>query len=208
MTDQLSLYNGSLLLIGCRRLASLTEDVENRYIMDDIWDGGIRQYCLEQGLWNHAIRTVSLTYSPSITGSFGYRYAFDKPLDLVRIAGMWQDEYMTMPILSYQDDIAYWWCELQTIYIRYVSNDPTAGYDLSKWPDSFIRYFQHEMAYLALPRVKDSTAETDDFEKRLIKARTRSKSIDAQKESPNFLPETSWNMARRRNNPRRRPPYR
>lgn len=208
MTDQLGLYNLACQLIGTRKLASLTDNVEVRYVLDDIWAGGIRDFCLENGLWNHAIRTVSLTYSPSVTSSFGYRYAFDKPTDLVRIAGIWQDEYMTMPLLSYQDDIAYWWCDLQTIYTRYVSNDITAGYDLSKWPQSFIRYVGHEMAVLALPRVKDSTAETDWLKKQLKNVRLEARSKDAQKESPSFLPETSWNLSRRANNVTRRPPYR
>jgi hypothetical protein len=206
--DQLGLYNRALFLTGCRLLATLDDDVENRYVLDQIWDLGIRDRCLENGFWHHAMRTVALTYSPSVTSSFGYTYAFDKPLDLVRIAGIWQDQYMQMPLLMYQDDIAYWWCDLQTIYIRYISNDQTAGYDLSRWPQSFIEYFAHEMAVAALPRLKDSTTETDWLKKQRDKALLTAKSKDAMKETPTFLPETSWNMARRRNRPLRRPPYR
>ena len=35
--DQLAIYNGALQLIGSRRLASLDEDRETRYELDEIW---------------------------------------------------------------------------------------------------------------------------------------------------------------------------
>src|SRR3546814_10721056 len=75
---QLSLYNGALRLCGEAKLANLTEDREPRYVLDDVWDDGALRHCLQQGLWNFAMRTVEAEYSPSVEPSFGFRRAFDR----------------------------------------------------------------------------------------------------------------------------------
>src|SRR3546814_15520749 len=89
---QLSLYNGALRLCGEAKLANLTEDREPRYVLDDVWDDGALRHCLQQGLWNFAMRTVEAEYSPSVEPSFGFRRAFDKPIDWVRPAAMARSE--------------------------------------------------------------------------------------------------------------------
>src|SRR3546814_6155120 len=97
---QLSLYNGALRLCGEAKLANLTEDREPRYVLDDVWDDGALRHCLQQGLWNFAMRTVEAEYSPSVEPSFGFRRAFDKPTDWVRTAAMASDEYFRCPLTS------------------------------------------------------------------------------------------------------------
>ena len=79
--DKLALYNGSLALLGARKLASLTENQLSRRELDGVFSrGGIRT-CLQLGQFNFAIRTVQLDYSPSVEPPFGYTHAFDKPTD-------------------------------------------------------------------------------------------------------------------------------
>ena len=134
MTSRLTLYNGGLRILGERSLLSLSENVEARRRLDTAWDGGALKYCLEAGLWNFAMRTVELTYSPSVAPSFGMRYAFDKPDDFVRTGGIWSDESMKSPLLEYRDEGPYWFAELDTIYLSYVSNDAQYGADMSLWP--------------------------------------------------------------------------
>src|SRR5258708_823139 len=122
MTDKLSLYNGALTeFLGERKLANLTENREPRRVLDEIWDGGALRYCLEQGLWNFAMRTIQLTYSPSVEPDFGFRYAFDKPTDWVRTAALCVDEFFRCPLLQYNDEAGFWFADIDTIYVRYIS---------------------------------------------------------------------------------------
>lgn len=197
MTDQLTLYNGCLRVCGVRQLATLTDDTQSRYEIDSIWDDGWVQGCLEEGLWHHAMRTMGLTYSPSVEPPFGLRYAFDKPTDLVRIAAICSDEWFTQPIIQLQDDANFWFCDLTTIYIRYVSNDPAYGMDMSLWPQTFVKMVEAQGAVQVIERLKDSDQDLDRVTKIYMTARTNAKAKDAQKESPQFPPEGAWNKARR-----------
>src|SRR5260221_1483015 len=102
MTDQHSLYNGALRVLGQRKLAALTEESEPRHLLDDVWGEGAVDACLEEGLWNFAIRTARLDYSPSIEPDFGFSRAFDKPTDWIRTAGMAADGYFRVRLTDEQ----------------------------------------------------------------------------------------------------------
>ena len=95
--SQLSLYNGALTILGERKLSSLTENRETQYKLTDIWDNDAVNRCLQMGQWNFAMRAVQLDASPSVTPSFGYQYAFDKPTDYIRLSGLCTDEYYKNP---------------------------------------------------------------------------------------------------------------
>ena len=75
-TQQLGLYNGALT-----KLASLTVNEEAQWLLTDVWNDGNGAVCLEEGLWFFATRTSMLGYDPTITPSFGYAFAFEKPAD-------------------------------------------------------------------------------------------------------------------------------
>ena len=102
----LQLYNGALTeFCGERPLASTTENREPRYLLDEAYSGGgnCKRTCLEQGQWNFAMRTQKLTYDTSIVPDFGYQCAYAKPSDWVNNTGIWQDEYMRVPLIQYTD---------------------------------------------------------------------------------------------------------
>lgn len=208
MTDRLSIYNGALLMTGSRRLASLSENVESRRVLDTIWDSGALRHCLEKGFWNHAMRTQMLDYSPSITPAFGYRYAFDKPEDLVKIVSLCTDEYFTYPLHRVQDEGNYWFADEQQLYVRYVSDDASYGLDYSKWPDSFTRYVEGYFALRAIKRLTDSQTDAEDLKKEVKSLLREAKANDALKEPTTYTVPTGWQRARHNQNLRNRPPYR
>ena len=208
MTDQLSIYNAALRLTGSRRLASLSEDVKSRYILDDIWDDGGIDACLEYGWWNHAARTVQIDYSPSITPSFGYRYAFDKPTDLIKLISLTDDEYFNSPLRNVQDEGNYWFADLQTIYVRYVSNDADYGLDFSKWPQSFSDFVAAYFANEAIKSLTDATSDAKEVRDAFNNARRLAKANDALKEPTTFTVPTGWQAARGSFYRGRRIPYR
>ena len=196
MPDRLSIYNGALLMTGSRRLASLTENVESRRVLDDIWDNNGLQRCLEKGLWNHAMRTVQADYSSSVTPPFGFRRAFDKPTDIVRLASLCEDEFFTQPLYRYQDEGEYWFADLDTIYIRYVSNDASYGLDMSMWPVSFTEYVEGYFALKSIKRLTDAKTDADDLKEDVRKLLVLAKANDAQKDPVGFAPPTGWQRAR------------
>jgi hypothetical protein len=204
MTSQIQLYNGALRLCKERRLTALTDSSEPRKLLDDAWDdgstGGAVKHCLQLGQWTFAMRTGMIDYTPSVTPGFGYRYAFSQPSDMVRVSAICSDEYFNSPLTEYADERQYWYSDLQTIYVRWVSNGSGYGADLSLWPESFVKLVE---SYLALEIVANLTQGEDRVmivEKAFNKALKSAKSLDAMNKPTMFLPEGSWSRSRRGNN--------
>lgn len=193
---QLILYNGALFRAGTRRIASLSVNEEGRRVLDDIWNEGVVQFCLEQGLWNHALRTVKVDADPDFTATFGCRYRFDKPTDLVRVTELCQDEHFTSPLLRMQDERGYWLADITPIYVRYVSNGASYGLNYALWPQTFTEYVMWRMAFLAIPRIKDSATDQADAERKMGRALDNALAKDAMKEPTKFMPQGSWVSAR------------
>ena len=195
-TTRLTLYNGALRLIGERKLASLTENREPRRVLDDAWDDGAVRFCLEQGLWNCAMRTIRIDYDPSVDPGFGYRFAFDKPEDWVRTAGVAEDEYFNAPLTRYTDEAGYWYSDLQTLYVRFVSDHASYGGDLSLWPQTLVKYVQGHLAEEICERITQHAEKLDGIQKKTKKRLTNARSKDAMNEGASFMPQGSWSAAR------------
>ena len=195
-TTRLELYNGALIELGERTLASLTENREPRRVLDDIWDRDFVDYVLEQGLWNFAMRTVQVDYSPSIAPDFGYNRVFDKQTDYIRTAALASDEFFQVPLLEYTDEINYVFANIDTIYMKYISNDASFGGDLSIWPATFTRYAELELAKRAVTRISQSSADKETLMRDTKKARIDARSKDAMNEPTKFMPKGSWELAR------------
>ena len=198
MATKLSLYNGANRLCHERKLASLSENQPSRRLLDDAWgDGsttGAVKACLEMGQWTFATRTIMLDYTPSVEPDFGYRRAFDQPEDMVRVTAVCEDEYFDAPLLRYADERRYWYADLDTIYVRYVSNDAEYGADLSLWPETFAKLVE---AYLAMEIVGSLTgADRGVVEKAFDKAKLEARSFDAMNKPTVFMPQGGWVSAR------------
>lgn len=196
---KLGLYNGALRLCKNRRLASLTEDCKARRLLDDAYgDGattGIVRLCLEFGEWTFATRTQQLDYSPSVEPPFGWRRAFNQPEDMVKVSAVCSDEFLRQPLLRYVDERHFWYADLDTIYVSFVSNHASYGADLSLWPETFVQLVQ---AKLAEEIVGDLTgADSAKVEKEVKTAELRARSSDAMRKPTRFMPEGVWNRSRR-----------
>ena len=199
MATKLGVFNGALRLCKERKLASLTENREPRRLLDDAWgDGstvGAVRVCLEMGQWTFATKGIRLDYDPSIEPDFGFRKVFDQPSDMVRPVAICEDEYFQQPLLRYSDERRYWFADLDTIYVKYVSNASDYGADLSLWPENFTRLVE---AYLAREIVGNLTgADSEKVEKAWEEAKKDSRSFDAMNKPTAFPPEGSWSASRR-----------
>jgi len=152
MASILSLYNGALAELGQRELQSLTEPVQTRWVLDNLWNSGFIKRVLEQGIWNFALRTVQMTSEP-VGPAFGYEYRFQKPTDWVRTHKISTSEKFAAPLNAYADEGGYWYADVDPLYIQFVSNHPSYGANLSAWPESFTRAVTLHLALLAAPRI-------------------------------------------------------
>lgn len=198
-TSQLTLYNEALRFLGQPQLSGLTDAVETRRLLDNVWDENARKHVLEQGNWNFATRARKFDKDTSVDPAFGFNYAFAKPSDWVRTVQLCSDEYFQAPLTDPQfvDEQSYWYSDIDPIYVRYVSSDTSYGYDLSLWPQSFIRYVGAYLGVEIAPRVIQARTLIADFEEKMKDRLVEARSKDALNEGVKFHPQGSWVTARR-----------
>ena len=197
---KLTLYNNALRRLGSRELASLSENREPRRVLDGIWGSAneIVLALLERGDWNFAIRTVEGIYSSTVQPSFGFRYAFEKPVDFRRMSSISADEYFTIPLVAseYVDEAGYFFSDLQQVFIRYVSDDGDYGLNSAGWTQAFKDYIECDLAWKACERLTNNIGKRDRIEMDRQKAMKAASSVDAINEGVKFLPSGSWIRSR------------
>lgn len=202
-TSRLQIYNTALLMCGERSLASLTENREPRHLLDTVWNNGGVDDCLEEGQWFFAMRADEMGYDTDITPSFGYARAFTKPTDWLLTSAVCSDEFFRQPLLRYSDEAGYWTADIDTIYVKYVSNDVQFGMNLALWTPSFTDFVASHFAYKISFKLTNDEATFN----KLIAVRERmkrdAKNKSAMAETTKFSPPGSWSMARLRGSTRR-----
>lgn len=196
MTDQLSIYNGALMLCGERALASITENRKSCRLLNGVWDRNGVKNCLEEGFWNFATRAVRVDYDPSIEPEFGYRYGFPKEDDYVKTSAFCSDEDFNCPVTQYSDEDGFWFCDLQTVFIKYISTSPSFGFNYAGWPETFTRYVEAHFADKIVFSLTQSGDKQAVVEKALKEARSNARSKDAMNQPTAFRPVGSWVRAR------------
>jgi hypothetical protein len=195
MVSKLEVYNFGLGYVGERKLASLSEAVECRRVFDDFWDQAV-DACLENGLWNFAKRSVSITPSESVTPSFGYSSAFEKPSDWVSTMRISDHEFFDPPLIHVIDENDLWYADVALLYVEYVSNGTDFGKNLALWPPSFTDYVAHSLARRSAKRLTSSDSLEEKLEKKELQALRRARSRDAMNQPPGFPPTGTWVRSR------------
>lgn len=195
-TDQLRVYNEAARVCGQRKLSALTDTQQLRYLLDDVWNNNAVDHCLEKGQWNFARRASKMTYDPTVAPDWGYRRGFAKPTDWVRTVAISGDEKFQVPLTAYTEEVGYWWCDLDTLYVIYVSNDVDYGKNLGRWPSSFADYVSAHMAALVCGTLVGDEGKRKvirDWEKAQL---ANAKSMDASNQPTKFPAQGSWVTAR------------
>jgi hypothetical protein len=198
MATKLSLYNGALLMLGERAIAALSEDREPRRLLDLVWDNGGVRTCLETGLWNFAMRSMRIEYDPNLAPDFGFRRAFAKPEDWVRTGVAAVDAYFR-PLKAHEfaDEADYWFADVDTLYVKMVSDGAEYGSNFSAWPESFSRYVETYLAVRIAGKLTRSGSLVQALKDDLKRLKTAALAKDANNEGAAFPPEGSWNRSRR-----------
>jgi hypothetical protein len=193
---KLSIYNRALSELGQPLLLSLNENNPAIEHLDTAYNEAVR-FCLENGQWNFAMRTVKLDYNVSVTPSFGYQKFFQKPADYIKLIGIWYDEDLKQGLAeNYDEDNMGWYTDYETIYVKYVSNHANYGLNFSTWTSAFTDYVQKYLAFLtALPITQSPQAKSQLFA--LVKeARLNSQNLDNWNKPTKRIPQGSWASAR------------
>jgi len=199
MSTKLDFFNGALLICGERFLASLTEAQETRRLLDHVWDveDGVRN-CLERGQWYFAMRTIQIDYDSGVTPDYGYSRAFVKPDDWVITSALCTDEFFRNPQTRYVDEAGYWYSDVDTLYVRYVSDDVGYGRDYSKWPGQFRDLVEAHLAKKIIHKIKNSEEERERVLKIYKDALREAKNNSLMAEPTKFMPTGGWVRARSR----------
>lgn len=155
MATQLQIYNDAAILLGQTKLASLTEDRELRYQLDDVYNLGAADYCLQLVKPRTSTTTVKLN-TPTTSAEHDLDSVHTLPADFIELVGVYSDSKLDQPISRYIIDGNTLACEFGTIYLRYTSN----SFAISTWSPVFVRVVS---AYLA-SEVAANVAP-DDYER-------------------------------------------
>lgn len=171
--DKLALYNNSLLLIGQRRLTGLTEDREPRYLLDDAYDLGAIEYCLEvvKPVFARKTKVISSTTASS---EHDLDNVYTLPADYQSVVGVYSDSKLDQEISRYIIEGNTLSCEYQTIYLRYISNDYVTAF--TNWSQAFTRVVS---AFLAREiSVKLAPNRTEEIDAKLLDRIDVAKGLD------------------------------
>lgn len=202
-TSKLQLYNAALTICGERNIASLTEDREPRRLLDEAWDNGAINACLEMGQWSFAMRAVRIDYDAAVTPDFGYNRAFSKPTDWRLTSAVCTDEYYKDPLTDYIDEADYWYADIDEIYVRYVSSDAAYGADYSLWSESFRLFVEAFLATQIILKLTADEKKQDRVEKVMEKRLKKAKSVSASTGPTKFPPPGNFVTNRTRGGGRR-----
>lgn len=201
MATKLQIYNGALRRLGNPTLASLSDVNPGRYACDSVWDEGFVDFVLDRGKWSFAQRTEKITFSTTIVPAFGPCYAFQQPIDFIKLVGFWQDDWERVPYFQYKYEAGVFYTDREDIVITYVSNDPKYGGNFSSWPNAFSQYAQTYMALQIEPMITNSKTMNDELEDDLLKAERMALTSDGLNKPIQVSPTGSWGRARLLANP-------
>lgn len=197
MATKLSVYNGIMIALGQRHFEALTEQREERRIIDTEWDRGMN-YCLGQAQWNFALRAQELDDDPAVSTS-GYDYAFAKPSDWIRTSAISLSETYNPPLTDYLDKRDYLFANGTPLYLRYISSDATnGGGALTQWPLAFEEYVIAHFARRLYPRFATGSGQNvsgaylQELSNRERRALINASGKDVMNESVRFKPTGSW----------------
>jgi hypothetical protein len=154
---KLQLYNDALRIIGERKLASETEARESRYRLDDIYDFGAIDYCLE--ITKPRFASLVDKISTSVTSTeYGFANTFDLPADYLAMVGLFSDAGLDEPITRFIEQGRTIATDHAAVYLRYTST--TSGAVLASWPPSFTRLVSAYLAKELAPRIRPDAIES------------------------------------------------
>lgn len=197
---KLRIFNEALRLQKARELSSISEDREPQRALSSAWGSAdeVVTRALGRADWNFALRSAESAYDAALETNFGFRYAHNKPTDMVRLSGMSADPYFARPLIAmeYSEEAGRWLTDYAALYIRYVSNGDAYGMDSSLWSEDFIAYLAAYLAFQTAGRIPGSDSDREYFQRLMRATLKEAKSANAMSDGVKFPPRGTWTRAR------------
>jgi hypothetical protein len=197
-----TLYRGAIMLLRQNAVdVAVTDDIAFVNNLDLVYDR-VLAYCIVQSDWNFATRTVSIEASEDVSSGINdYSYAIPKPDDYAgRIVAISGNQRFDPPLDDYHEDggfSGYIWCDVDPLYLRYISNSVEYGLNLADWHPAFERYVEHELAWRVAPHLTSMSAnEKEEFRKERKRALLDAQAKDARNQGAQKLPQGRLVQAR------------
>jgi hypothetical protein len=195
MPSKLGIFNEALRAIGDLRLASLTEDVEARYVFDDAWEDVV-EFVFTEGLWNFATMTATIEADPGQTPIPGFSFVFNKPTNWVRTITISPNSLFTDEAV-YRDENDRIYANWDELYIRYISNAKAIDAEVPNWPTGFSSAVAAYLAKECAQRISGNSERAEALAKDYKEALATAKNKDALDQSKMILRPGNWIRAMR-----------
>jgi len=195
MATKLGIFNDALRAIGDLRLASLTEDVEARYVLEDAWEDCV-EFIFTEGLWNFATVTEKITDDGAGTPIPGFSFVFDKPASWVRTITISPTSLFDVEA-NYRDEGGKIYANFDELYIRYISNEKAADDEMASWPPTFAKLAGAYLAKECAERLSGSSEKAAGLAEEYKKTLASAKNKDALDQSKMILRPGNWLRAMR-----------
>ncbi|MDR6818504.1 hypothetical protein J2X76_003681 [Neorhizobium sp. 2083] len=199
MANKLAVWNQALVHLEKEGLASLTSEMEARYVFERAWPGVVEE-AFNEGDWNFAKVSAALVLNVVETAAVGWTYVFDYPEDYIRTVAVSNVPDFQQEFFNYIDQGGFIHANQNVMYLRYISSAMMTVDDDDDdlpWPTLFWRYVALKLAYETCGKLTGGASLRDDLEKRKEKALRQAKSVDARNENNKIDRPGSWLRARR-----------
>lgn len=193
--EWLPIYNDALQMLGLRRMTTISDERADRTELDAALDSRLVEALFEDYPWNWARIFVKLEANTRLETSFGYQNVFEKPVDLLRLDGVFRDEYGRTPLKDYADQGRNLFCNDGEIYMKYVPMDYVG--QPASWPAYFSRLVAALMAEQAEPNIEMIRPDVRRaLPEKVMRRRNDATSNDFMQSPPQRINTGSWVRAR------------
>lgn len=196
-SDWLPIYNNALQILGLPKLITVNDDRYERVLLDTARESGLVANLIADYPWNWTRKTVFVEYNSHLEPAWGFEYVCEKPTELVRLDGVFRDEYQRTPLKHYRDEGRYIYSSYQSLYLTYIPN--TAIESPGSWEPHISRY----IAALLADAVKDdqrlalSEGQIGRIMYTLNERKQTAENRDFMQAPPQIIHTGSWVRARR-----------
>ncbi len=179
MATRLQIYNDALTLLGEPRLATLSDDVNGRYELDNLYDRAVLHVTRQAG-WNHAIKIVSPAVGGVVYTGFDYSYA--KPVDWLRTHSIHTlIGAREFPIDARELSTA-WAANIDDeVYFRYIAS----GISEASWTEGFVLALAAYLAFTVAERIAGKSDHSESLFKLWQQRLGEGAAMDA-------MPDSEW----------------
>jgi hypothetical protein len=189
--SQTQICNMALIRLGGPPIISIDDDCKRAIALKNSWDL-VRDVVLRDHAWNFAIRRATLARL-AITPDFGWTYAYQLPVNCLRVLGLCSDSYQVDPEIEYEIEADQLVTNETTAYCKYVVRLEDTGLYDPTFCSALACRLAAENAYYLTASVEIADKLLKQYYQIELPA---AKGIDAQEVPPQVYDSYSWDEAR------------